>query len=225
MKKTSLRTKLFLVLTLLPIAALGGYLVLALQLFRDDKIAYVFESEMNRARLLSIQARAELLIYSTAARSAAAAYSPATGTWTDAGRYFASTALQTVSPTTVPTTSPSSAPLATPSSGTAASKSSLKRIAILQRTDPEESFTFKSTYPEQAGELPAAAQLFGLSPEELDELQTNASQFGLSVFNREPVSNGSKESGHHARIFAFYLARSGSSPDTVVVAEFETKVF
>ncbi|GIL18664.1 MAG: hypothetical protein BroJett040_24150 [Oligoflexia bacterium] len=56
----SIRYKILFLLTLLPLVMLGLYLGLAIKVFQDDKIAYVFESSSSVARTLSAQATAEL---------------------------------------------------------------------------------------------------------------------------------------------------------------------
>lgn len=58
-KPISLRIKFLLVLTLIPLVVLGAYLVLAIDIFQSDKIAYVFEQTSSISRTLASQSTAE----------------------------------------------------------------------------------------------------------------------------------------------------------------------
>lgn len=53
----SLRYKLLLLLTLIPAMCLSLYLIMATDLFKKDKIAYVFDSSVAVSRALSVQTR------------------------------------------------------------------------------------------------------------------------------------------------------------------------
>lgn len=55
--KLSLRYKLLLLLTLIPAVCLSLYLAMATDLFKKDKIAYVFDSSVAVSRALSVQTR------------------------------------------------------------------------------------------------------------------------------------------------------------------------
>ncbi|MFN8945155.1 MAG: hypothetical protein ACK5WZ_11105, partial [Pseudobdellovibrionaceae bacterium] len=55
-----LRYKLLLVLTLIPVLTLATYLSLAVRIFREDKIAYVFDSSSNFVGTLSSQVRSQI---------------------------------------------------------------------------------------------------------------------------------------------------------------------
>src|SRR6478735_4425075 len=55
-KSLSLRIKFLLLLTLLPLVVLGAYLALAIDVFQEDKIAYVFEETTSISRTLALQA-------------------------------------------------------------------------------------------------------------------------------------------------------------------------
>ena len=81
MRGLSLRTKLFLLLILLPLLSLGLYLALAVDLFRKDKVAYVFDAEANRTRSLAAQVNAEVQIYAVETRAILGAYDPARAGW------------------------------------------------------------------------------------------------------------------------------------------------
>ena len=59
-KGLSIKYKLLIALTVLPLFMLGSYLILAIGIFKDDKIAYVFESSSAVARTLAAQAGTEL---------------------------------------------------------------------------------------------------------------------------------------------------------------------
>ena len=59
-KGISIRYKLFILLTTLPVLTLALYLGLATRLFRLDKIAYVFDSSVSVTRSLAAQARVEI---------------------------------------------------------------------------------------------------------------------------------------------------------------------
>jgi sigma-B regulation protein RsbU (phosphoserine phosphatase) len=59
-KGLSLRYKILLVLILLPLSLLGIYLVVAINVFKSDKIAYVFESSTTVSRNLSSNAMTSL---------------------------------------------------------------------------------------------------------------------------------------------------------------------
>ncbi len=55
----SIRYKILLLMTLLPLVILAVYLFMAVRIFEEDKIAYVFESSSSVARNYSIQATSE----------------------------------------------------------------------------------------------------------------------------------------------------------------------
>ena len=56
----SIRTKLLILLTVLPLVSLGLYLVMATRLFEKDKVAYVFDSSVAVSRSLAVQTRLEI---------------------------------------------------------------------------------------------------------------------------------------------------------------------
>jgi sigma-B regulation protein RsbU (phosphoserine phosphatase) len=56
----SIRTKILLLLTLVPLVTLGLFLILAMNIFESDKIAYVFESSAAVSKTLSAQVGTEL---------------------------------------------------------------------------------------------------------------------------------------------------------------------
>lgn len=56
----SIRYKILLLLTSLPLITLSVYLVLALKIFEDDKIAYVFESSSSVSGTMAAQIRTQL---------------------------------------------------------------------------------------------------------------------------------------------------------------------
>lgn len=55
-----IRYKLILTLTLIPVITLALYLLLAVDLFKKDKIAYVFDSSITNTRAIAAQVRAEV---------------------------------------------------------------------------------------------------------------------------------------------------------------------
>lgn len=55
-KALSIRIKILLLLTLLPLVVLGAYLTMAIDVFQEDKIAYVFEETTSISRTLALQA-------------------------------------------------------------------------------------------------------------------------------------------------------------------------
>ncbi len=55
----SIRYKILLLLTLLPLITLSAYLVLALRIFEDDKIAYVFDSSSSVAGAVAAQIKTQ----------------------------------------------------------------------------------------------------------------------------------------------------------------------
>jgi sigma-B regulation protein RsbU (phosphoserine phosphatase) len=59
-KSLSIRVKILLLLTLLPLSVLGAYLYIAIEVFQNDKIAYVFEGTTSLSRTLSLQTSTEL---------------------------------------------------------------------------------------------------------------------------------------------------------------------
>ncbi|MGZ5278893.1 MAG: SpoIIE family protein phosphatase [Pseudobdellovibrionaceae bacterium] len=59
-RSLSIRYKILLLLTLVPLVTLSLYLVMAVQVFQKDKLAYVFESGLSVARTLSSQASTEM---------------------------------------------------------------------------------------------------------------------------------------------------------------------
>jgi sigma-B regulation protein RsbU (phosphoserine phosphatase) len=56
----SIRYKILILLTLIPMVALGVYGFLAVKVFRDDKIAYVFDSSRNISASLATQVKTQL---------------------------------------------------------------------------------------------------------------------------------------------------------------------
>lgn len=56
----SIRYKILLLLTLLPLITLSIYLVLALRIFEDDKIAYVFDSSSNMSGTMATQIKTQM---------------------------------------------------------------------------------------------------------------------------------------------------------------------
>lgn len=56
----SIRYKILLLLTLVPLVTLALYLFVAVRVFEDDKLAYVFESTLSVSRTLSAQATTDL---------------------------------------------------------------------------------------------------------------------------------------------------------------------
>ncbi len=56
----SIRYKILLLLTLVPLITLSAYLMLAVRVFENDKVAYVFESGLAVAKTLSAQSTTEL---------------------------------------------------------------------------------------------------------------------------------------------------------------------
>lgn len=62
MKKSgiSIRYKILLLLTLIPLATLSVYLFLAVQVFEKDKVAYVFDSSSNVSGAMASQVKAQL---------------------------------------------------------------------------------------------------------------------------------------------------------------------
>lgn len=58
--RLSLRYKLLILLTVLPLLSLSLYLLMATRLFETDKIAYVFDSSVGVSRSLSMQIRIEV---------------------------------------------------------------------------------------------------------------------------------------------------------------------
>lgn len=62
MKKSgiSIRYKILLLLTLIPLLTLSVYLFLAVKIFEDDKVAYVFDSSSNVSGAMASQVKAQL---------------------------------------------------------------------------------------------------------------------------------------------------------------------
>ncbi|MBX2986917.1 MAG: SpoIIE family protein phosphatase [Bdellovibrionaceae bacterium] len=87
----SLRYKILILLTTIPVLTLAAYLVLAMRVFESDKIAYVFDSTSNMSGTLATQVKTQLnsvLItckpifqdyFSTFSRTGQRAFSPAAG--------------------------------------------------------------------------------------------------------------------------------------------------
>lgn len=59
-REFSIRYKILILMTLIPVLALGTYLLLALKVFREDKIAYVFDSSSNLSASLATQVKTQL---------------------------------------------------------------------------------------------------------------------------------------------------------------------
>lgn len=66
----SIRYKILLLLTLVPLITLALYLVLAVKVFEKDKLAYVFESTLSVSRTLSSQVTTEIIATMAAAKPA-----------------------------------------------------------------------------------------------------------------------------------------------------------
>ncbi|MEK6705333.1 MAG: SpoIIE family protein phosphatase [Bdellovibrionota bacterium] len=73
----SIKYKLLILLTTLPVIALTLYLILATRLFKVDKIAYVFDSSAAVSRSLSSQVKAEIESALSALKPIAEGYDPA----------------------------------------------------------------------------------------------------------------------------------------------------
>lgn len=67
-KSLSIRVKILLLLTLLPLLVLGAYLLIAIQVFQDDKIAYVYEGTTSISRTLGLQANTDFNAILTSVR-------------------------------------------------------------------------------------------------------------------------------------------------------------
>lgn len=68
LKSLSIRVKILLLLTLLPLFVLGAYLYIAIEVFQNDKIAYVFEGTSSFSKTLSLQTSTDLNSILTSAR-------------------------------------------------------------------------------------------------------------------------------------------------------------
>lgn len=68
LKSLSIRVKILLLLTLLPLFVLGAYLFIAIEVFQNDKIAYVFEGTSSFSKTLSLQTSTDLNSILTTAR-------------------------------------------------------------------------------------------------------------------------------------------------------------
>lgn len=82
----SLRYKLLLVLTIIPIVVLGLYLFMATRLFERDKIAYVYESSVSVASSLATQVKLEMESYFEKVKAIIEELNPQSGEWTTVGR-------------------------------------------------------------------------------------------------------------------------------------------
>jgi phosphoserine phosphatase RsbU/P len=78
----SLRYKLLLILTLIPLITLGLYLRLATKLFEKDKEAYVYDSGVAVAKSLAMQIRVEMESYLNAVKPVVEGYDPLQKTFT-----------------------------------------------------------------------------------------------------------------------------------------------
>ncbi|MBX3017752.1 MAG: hypothetical protein KF767_07685, partial [Bdellovibrionaceae bacterium] len=67
-RSLSIRVKILLLLTLLPLCVLGAYLYIAIEVFQNDKIAYVFEGTSAFSKTLSQQTSTDLNSILTSAR-------------------------------------------------------------------------------------------------------------------------------------------------------------
>ena len=82
----SLRYKLLLLLITLPLISLGLYLVMATDLFQQDKVAYVFDSSATVSRSLATQTRMEMQSAYGALRSIIENFDFAAGDFNAAGK-------------------------------------------------------------------------------------------------------------------------------------------
>lgn len=69
-RSISIRYKILFLLTMVPLVTLALYLALAVKVFQDDKLAYVFESGLSVARTLSTQASTDMAGMITTAKPA-----------------------------------------------------------------------------------------------------------------------------------------------------------
>ncbi len=61
MKNISLKYKIMILLTLVPLLVLGAYLTLVINTFEDDKVAYIFDSNSALVKSLGAQVHSELV--------------------------------------------------------------------------------------------------------------------------------------------------------------------
>ncbi|NJL24915.1 MAG: hypothetical protein HC902_06905 [Calothrix sp. SM1_5_4] len=86
--RLSLRYKLLLILITLPLSSLGLYLLMATDLFKEDKVAYVYDSSATVSRSLATQTRMETQSAYTVLRAIIEQYDFQANDFTQAGREF-----------------------------------------------------------------------------------------------------------------------------------------
>ncbi len=86
--RLSLRLKLLFLLVSLPLISLGLYLVMAMGLFQEDKIAYVYDSSAAVSRSLATQTRMEVQTAYGAFRTVAENYDISSADFTAVGKDF-----------------------------------------------------------------------------------------------------------------------------------------
>src|SRR5688500_12358635 len=78
----SIKYKLLLLLVILPASVLALYLLLATQIFKSDKIAYVYDSSAAVSKTLAVQVGAEMERFENTVATVWRGYGPATETFT-----------------------------------------------------------------------------------------------------------------------------------------------
>lgn len=86
--RLSLRYKLLLLLVSIPILSLGLYLAMATDLFKEDKVAYVYDSSATVSRYLATQVRMEMQTAYATTRSAVENFDFTAGDFNASGKDF-----------------------------------------------------------------------------------------------------------------------------------------
>ena len=86
-KGLSLRYKILLALTVLPLVGISCFLSLAIKIFEKDKIAYIFDSNLNMAKNKAARASSEISSYLNLTQSVILGYSANTKTLAESSVY------------------------------------------------------------------------------------------------------------------------------------------
>lgn len=88
MKGISLRYKLLAALTIIPMVGLSLFLLLAINIFENDKIAYIFDSSLSESKSRATRVSSEVSSIISLAQAVVLSYQSDTKTLAESGRYY-----------------------------------------------------------------------------------------------------------------------------------------
>jgi len=84
----SLKYKILIVLTSVPLVGLSLFLALAVNVVEEDKIAYVYDSSLTASKTRAARVRSEISALISVSQSVVYSYSPETRTMAESGSYY-----------------------------------------------------------------------------------------------------------------------------------------